>query len=67
MAAVKGSGELVILLPSSPKVNISKLIVPDVNEGVGFEDGLDKCFTLCVTSKNEGTNLVRCGKLQSSN
>lgn len=38
-----------------------------MKEGVGFEDGLDKCFTLCVTSKNEGTNLVQSGKLQSSN
>lgn len=67
MAAVKGSGELVILLPPSPKVNISKLMVPDRNEGVGFGDGLDKCFMLCVTSKNEGTNLVQGGNLQSSN
>lgn len=67
MAAVKGSGELVILLPSPPKVNISKLIIPGINESVGFGDGLAKCFMLCVTSKNGGTNLVQSGKLQSSN
>lgn len=35
------------------------MFIPGISEGVGFEDGLDKCFTLCVTSKNEGTNLVQ--------
>lgn len=40
-------------------MGISKLFIPDINESAGFEDGLEKCIILCVTSKNEGTNLAQ--------
>lgn len=57
----------IIELSSSAQVSISKLFIADINEGVGYADGLDKCFTLCMTSKSEGTHLVHCHKLQNSN
>lgn len=44
---------------SSPQVSVSKWFVPDINEGVGFEDSLDKCISLCVTSKIEEMNLLQ--------